>query len=105
MRFCVLTQKTAYEVRISDWSSDVCSSDLEVTALSSGSAAPRAEFLFPMRGWKVAGLLGELRHSGVLVPHGGLEGRDRRRQIQDSGVLVPHEIGRASCREGVCQYV
>src|SRR3546814_16290456 len=24
-------QKTAYELRISDWSSDVCSSDLEVT--------------------------------------------------------------------------
>src|SRR3546814_3240977 len=24
-------QKTAYEMRISDWSSDVCSSDLEVT--------------------------------------------------------------------------
>src|SRR3546814_3126263 len=44
-----------------------------------------------MRGWKVAGLLGELGHIGVLVPHGGLEGRDRRRQIQDSGVLVPHE--------------
>src|SRR3546814_9719225 len=31
-RFCVLffKQKTAYEVRISDWSSDVCSSDLAV---------------------------------------------------------------------------
>src|SRR3546814_8249223 len=26
--FVVCTQKTAYEVRISDWSSDVCSSDL-----------------------------------------------------------------------------
>src|SRR3546814_3736830 len=25
---CVFKQKTAYEVRISDWSSDVCSSDL-----------------------------------------------------------------------------
>src|SRR3546814_18394675 len=27
-RFCFFKQKTAYEVRISDWSSDVCSSDL-----------------------------------------------------------------------------
>src|SRR3546814_1597235 len=27
-------QKTAYEVRISDWSSDVCSSDLRRTALA-----------------------------------------------------------------------
>src|SRR3546814_4403489 len=27
---CVFKQKTAYEMRISDWSSDVCSSDLHV---------------------------------------------------------------------------
>src|SRR3546814_3069502 len=26
--FCVIKQKTAYEMRSSDWSSDVCSSDL-----------------------------------------------------------------------------
>src|SRR3546814_4131403 len=26
--FCCFKQKTAYEMRISDWSSDVCSSDL-----------------------------------------------------------------------------
>src|SRR3546814_10745017 len=26
--FCFFNQKTAYEVRFSDWSSDVCSSDL-----------------------------------------------------------------------------
>src|SRR3546814_7086477 len=32
LRFCFLffKQKTAYEMRISDWSSDVCSSDLPV---------------------------------------------------------------------------
>src|SRR3546814_4432894 len=28
--FCFFKQKTAYEMRISDWSSDVCSSDLAV---------------------------------------------------------------------------
>src|SRR3546814_4211165 len=28
--FCFFKQKTAYEMRISDWSSDVCSSDLLV---------------------------------------------------------------------------
>src|SRR3546814_13863571 len=28
--FCFIKQKTAYEMRISDWSSDVCSSDLIV---------------------------------------------------------------------------
>src|SRR3546814_5605697 len=27
--FCFFKQKTAYEMRISDWSSDVCSSDLQ----------------------------------------------------------------------------
>src|SRR3546814_4776749 len=31
MCFCFCKQKTAYEVRISDWSSDVCSSDLGKT--------------------------------------------------------------------------
>src|SRR3546814_11007917 len=30
MCFCFFKQKTAYEMRISDWSSDVCSSDLVV---------------------------------------------------------------------------
>src|SRR3546814_1398206 len=29
--FFFLKQKTAYEMRISDWSSDVCSSDLELS--------------------------------------------------------------------------
>src|SRR3546814_6538751 len=48
MLFFFFKQKTAYEMRISDWSSDVCSSDLpnapvpmtEVPALD-GSQAPR----------------------------------------------------------------
>src|SRR3546814_1955188 len=31
--FFFFKQKTAYEMRISDWSSDVCSSDLEVGEL------------------------------------------------------------------------
>src|SRR3546814_17211952 len=36
-RFFFFKQKTAYEVRISDWSSDVCSSDLTVsTAIRTG---------------------------------------------------------------------
>src|SRR3546814_5855523 len=30
MNFFFFKQKTAYELRISDWSSDVCSSDLEI---------------------------------------------------------------------------
>src|SRR3546814_11811483 len=31
--FFFFKQKTAYEMRISDWSSDVCSSDLEVSSV------------------------------------------------------------------------
>src|SRR3546814_15863043 len=39
----VFKQKTAYEMRISDWSSDVCSSDLRwVAALRDGLAAGAA---------------------------------------------------------------
>src|SRR3546814_12184155 len=43
--FFVFKQKTAYEMRISDWSSDVCSSDLgrhqrSITSRSTGSNLP-----------------------------------------------------------------
>src|SRR3546814_7267075 len=44
--FCFFKQKTAYEMRISDWSSDVCSSDLAVrTVAVEGDAADREVFL------------------------------------------------------------
>src|SRR3546814_8730755 len=49
MVVCVFffTQKTAYEMRISDWSSDVCSSDLVVDSLGLLDLAerPRADLL------------------------------------------------------------
>src|SRR3546814_3430801 len=37
--FFFFKQKTAYEMRISDWSSDVCSSDLKATLLAEAEAA------------------------------------------------------------------
>src|SRR3546814_2485508 len=37
MSVVLFKQKTAYEMRISDWSSDVCSSDLEVYRVASES--------------------------------------------------------------------
>src|SRR3546814_16913629 len=40
--FFFFKQKTAYEMRISDWSSDVCSSDLNVRALYRDVAAAAA---------------------------------------------------------------
>src|SRR3546814_6392756 len=38
--FLLFKQKTAYEVRISDWSSDVCSSDLYRNNKAGGLSAP-----------------------------------------------------------------
>src|SRR3546814_4077215 len=37
--FFFFKQKTAYEMRISDWSSDVCSSDLSVSLIKDNPAA------------------------------------------------------------------
>src|SRR3546814_7778463 len=38
---CCCKQKTAYELRISDWSSDVCSSDLVSAEINRGSGRRR----------------------------------------------------------------
>src|SRR3546814_3196172 len=70
-------QKTAYEMRISDWSSDVCSSDLAAL----GAVLGRAPF-------------------GGIDDAAREERRPAPREVHRSG-----QIGRASCRERVCQYV
>src|SRR3546814_6612970 len=44
--FFFFKQKTAYEMRISDWSSDVCSSDLSLAGLLWLARSPHA--LFPL---------------------------------------------------------
>src|SRR3546814_3252177 len=41
--FCFFKRKTAYELRISDWSSDVCSSDLAASAAFSSPRPTSAE--------------------------------------------------------------
>src|SRR3546814_10126311 len=41
--FFFFKQKTAYELRISDWSSDVCSSDLHAARSSRNTGKPPAE--------------------------------------------------------------
>src|SRR3546814_5186322 len=85
--FFFFKQKTAYEMRISDWSSDVCSSDLRILLQMAERCVAGAEIV-------------------QRDPHA------RRRQAvqrplnlfgapaQENG-----QIGRASCRERVCQYV
>src|SRR3546814_9782799 len=42
MLVCFFKQKTAYEMRISDWSSDVCSSDLRRKAVRRGRWGSRS---------------------------------------------------------------
>src|SRR3546814_9412697 len=41
LSFFFFKQKTAYELRISDWSSDVCSSDLQIVQRRTARAAVR----------------------------------------------------------------
>src|SRR3546814_7429773 len=45
---CVVKQKTAYEMRISDWSSDVCSSDLYFQCDEAPQGAYPARFHLPV---------------------------------------------------------
>src|SRR3546814_15334101 len=130
--FFFFKQKTAYEVRISDWSSDVCSSDLGRT-LAPGAHGPQAA-----------------REEGELAPHQGRRRLRARRQGprhsrgaagigedrpggrgdrgRGAGLVVQarqdraaeatqeaasqikasqkgEELGRAECRERGCKYV
>src|SRR3546814_3865221 len=81
--FFFFKQKTAYELRISDWSSDVCSSDL-----IDRPALPVANRLGP-----------DARQRSHHRAAGG-DPPDAVRHLS-----VHDQIGRASCRERVCQYV
>src|SRR3546814_9923449 len=94
LQVCVFffKQKTAYEMRISDWSSDVCSSDLLVL-LARGDDAQDAGHAQRLPGLRKLCL-------AALVDPG--EAAQRRSQPV---LAVERQIGRASCRERVCQYV
>src|SRR3546814_19270757 len=89
--FFFFKQKTAYEMRISDWSSDVCSSDLRCAL----ARLDRIDVVF---------------HRRIAVPRSPVaEDLIEKRALTRIGVVRPpvgiEEIGRASCRERVCQYV
>src|SRR3546814_2460140 len=93
--FFFFKQKTAYEMRISDWSSDVCSSDLEFN-LSYASMLPASNEMLEGR-W-----LDPDRNEVSLEI--GLA-QTLNIHVNDSLTFDVAEIGRASCRERVCQYV
>src|SRR3546814_9074552 len=86
-------QKTAYEIRISDWSSDVCSSDLPSRvagfATMLGGAESHTAIMARSLGMPavlgVAGLIGAVKTGDAIVIDGG------------NGRVVG--IGRATCRE------
>src|SRR3546814_10238682 len=98
MFFCFFfKQKTAYELRISDWSSDMCSSDLP--GPRPGDAILSQQFERP-QGAVDDEIAGDEQHYLRLhLPP--LESRPVLRRVQPRVV----DIGRASCRERVCQYV
>src|SRR3546814_8415426 len=90
-------QKTAYEMRISDWSSDVCSSDLLAFASPALELIDRLdEVEQPARGTRMA--VGQEPAMGVA----GKTPADR--EHTRSGGRTG-QIERASFRERVCQYV
>src|SRR3546814_8441954 len=107
--FC--KQKTAYEMRISDWSSDVCSSDL-----------PPVSDLFGARLVEEGVIDGDFvaQHRDEFIAHLEEEfklGANYKANKADwfagrwTGLYAPkdeagaRQIGRASCRERVCKDV
>src|SRR3546814_4529222 len=95
--FFFFKQKTAYEMRISDWSSDVCSSDLSGVVRSGiDRVANRGQRLVVAvdAQHRRNAAYGQRQRTGTDRGVGGGEGAGRQLQI-----------GRASCRERVCQYV
>src|SRR3546814_5612899 len=103
----VFKQKTAYDMRISDWSSDVCSSDLL-------DLAPQ-QFAYRQGARRVGPRLRRIHRPMELHLAGDIDFGDRgvgdeqpagRRLSQRARAFVGiAEIGRASWRERVCQYV
>src|SRR3546814_5683554 len=91
--FLFFKQKTAYEMRISDWSSDVCSSDL-------ASLAACAEQVTTAVAPDTPGFLLGLWH-GFIFPVAWVLSLF----MSDVAIYAVPKIGRASCRERVCQYV
>src|SRR3546814_6862531 len=95
--FFFFKQKTAYEMRISDWSSDVCSSDLpqdfETALAQLESLVSQVE----------SGTL-PLDQSLTAYEQGVELAKICQRRLDQAEQQVK-EIGRASCRERVCQYV
>src|SRR3546814_6481560 len=116
--FFFFKQKTAYEMRISDWSSDVCSSDLQAGAARIARSRdprradhPAHAVLRPPRRRRH----GDAAMSGAIDPwllsilvcpatRTPLRYAEARQELVSEEAGLAYQIGRASCRERVCQY-
>src|SRR3546814_9703453 len=100
--FLFFKQKTAYDMRISDWTSDVCSSDL-IGCRRSGCASS-----FPSEMTRYVLILISLNSNMFLFlsfPRKKARFSENMRRPPSNGQTLFAAIGRASCRERVCQYV
>src|SRR3546814_6997472 len=129
----VLKQKTAYEMRISDWSSDVCSSDRAI-AMIRRLHDKHVDFVVYLQqannvaDWEATKRSYDL-YARYVMPHFSGDNRQRiesfewcgenrgdlseKRSKAASAMFDKHEaeqrprteLGRASCRERAWQYV
>src|SRR3546814_9093614 len=92
-RIFFFKQKTAYEMRISDWSSDVCSSDLEGKKTDS-----RLLFVYSNAPQNVI-----VRNDSGVKSLADLKGKRFNPGLKGSATEKTAATGRASGRERVCQ--
>src|SRR3546814_2069527 len=104
MVFFFFKQKTAYEMRISDWSSDVCSSDLKRLSENVGVSDTVQAIRELLQGLNESLSLSDNRSVNAgrrIDENAGLSDAKTFASLKS----VSEKIGRASCRERVCQYV
>src|SRR3546814_11555461 len=96
-------------MRISDWSSDVCSSDLDAAVVGVAPAAPGHAALRPVLRQRLVEGDDDVDRRGE-PPLGGLFHRHKlvvqveAQRVGVAGTFL-QQNGRASCRERVCQSV
>src|SRR3546814_12347360 len=98
-------------MRISDWSSDVCSSDLLLRRAFTSSTRSKIGFLISRPATELLRHhLDPNNHNGavflglndvVLKSHGSADAKG----VANAVHLCAEQIGRGSCREKVCTYV
>src|SRR3546814_15140880 len=117
MFFFFFKQKTAYELRISDWSSDVCSSDLQVAGgvdqrqmrkrlreIAELAPVHRVVFLGQQADVIAQAQQPFEQSAGFRVPAEQDVIVGEPETAGEKGALAG-QLGRAACRERVCQSV